>query len=208
MLPDHLKGTLLREDRARIEQHLGSCPDCSAELEVLRLMASEAVPDPGDEFWAALPDQVYRAVQRQDRPEDVSWFSELLGGARRAGWGWATAMAAVLVLLSWVALRPLPHQAPGSDAKRGALPGVDIIGEALNDGDVSQADLERLSAWAHQELLSLQSGFPESSERANGTLLPGLGVDLDEELASLSEEQLDTLIDTLIDTVDPDDEEA
>jgi anti-sigma factor RsiW len=208
MLPDHLEGTLLRTDRARVEEHLAVCPDCTAELEVLRLMASEAVPDPGDGFWAAMPDQVYREVQRQEKRKGDSRLAGLFRAASPARWGWAPAMIAVIALLSWVALRPLPHQAPGAAAKRGTLPGVDIIEEAANNAEVSQADLDRLSAWAHQELLSLQNGLPESPDRASGMLLTGLGVDLDEELASLSEEQLDTLIDTLIDAVDLDNEEA
>jgi anti-sigma factor RsiW len=208
LLPDHLEGTLSRGDNAKVEQHLAVCPDCTAELAVLRLMASETVPDPGEGFWAAMPDQVYRRVQRQKQREGDSWLSGLIRGVFPARWGWAPAMIAVIALLSWVALRPLPHLPPDANAKRGTLQSVDIIEEATNNANVSQADLDRLSAWAHQELLSLQNGLPESSDRTIGALLTGLGADLEEELASLSEEQLETLIDILIDNVDPEHEEA
>ena len=197
LLPDYLEGTLHHQDRVIVEEHLAVCSDCAAELELIGLLASEAVPDPGEAFWAAMPGQIYREVRRHGRGQRFSWIFGLFRGGAAARWAWTTAMIAVITLLSWAALRPFSHQAPVPVAKRSTLSSVDIIGEASNNADIGQADLDRLSAWAHQELLSLQNGLPDALVNGKGTHLTGLGVELDEELASLSEEELDILIDTL-----------
>jgi len=212
VLPAYLAGTLGSDDRVRVEEHLAACRDCTAELDLLRMMATEPVPDPGEGFWEALPHRIYPEVQRQRRRQWPSRLSDLLRGANIPRWGWAAAAAAV-ILASWLVVRPLPDRALRAAAKHRPAPAVDIIQEASNNTEIRPEDLERLSTWAHQELLSLQDGLADLSANGNGTRVEGaLNVDLEDELASLSDEQLETLIDTLDrgshdeDTEDPEEE--
>jgi len=200
LLPAYLAGTLGDEERIRIEGHLAECGDCTAELDLLRLISGDPVPDPGEAFWKSFADRLYHDVQRHRRRQWPSRLADLFRGAYVPRWAWGAATAAVLIVATWLVVRPLPDRASPTAARRQPAPAVDIIQEAANNKEVRQEDLERLSAWARQELLSLRNGLPDLSAGGNGAL-PGsaLNVDIEDELASMSEEQMEVLIDTLSD---------
>ena len=65
MLPEYVADALEEEDMARVREHLIACSDCAQEAALLRMMADEPVPDPGEAFWAEMPGRVYRAVQQK-----------------------------------------------------------------------------------------------------------------------------------------------
>jgi len=76
-LPAYREQALDRTENLLIESHLASCDECRTELSLLRLMAEETVPDPGEAFWAAMPDRIYQAVQNSQPKEksfNLSWL--------------------------------------------------------------------------------------------------------------------------------------
>jgi Putative zinc-finger len=197
LLPAYLEGTLSAPERARLEAHLAGCSDCAAELNLLRIMAAEPVPDPGETFWESFPEKVHREVWHRRRP----WHfrpGDLFRGATLPRWGWAAGAAAAVILTTWLLARPVPPRDPSPVAKHRPAPAVDIIQEAANSSEVRPEELERLSAWAREELRSFQDGLTDLSAGGSDALLGGaLNVDVEDELASLSEEQLEVLIDSL-----------
>jgi hypothetical protein len=211
LLPAYLAGSLVDEERSRVEEHLAACRDCAAELDLLRMLSPEAVPDPGDAFWGSFADRLYHDVQRHRRRQWSSRLADLFRGALIPRWAWAATATAALIVATWLVVRPVPHRAPVSAAKHRPVPAVDIIQEASNSNEVRQEDLERLSVWARQELLSLRNGLTDLPGGGNGAGgESALNVDIEDELASLSEEQLEVLIDSLNDDAPNDamDEEA
>ena len=195
LLPAYQGKMLSPADADRIEKHLSACEDCGEELSLLRMMSEEPVPDPGDAFWAAMPDRIHRAVWSQQRSGRRSPLSELLQGLVVPRWGWATSAVLMVAVVSLLLLRPVYHQSPATSAKHKPATTHDIITEALNGTDIHPGDLDQLSSWAHQELLVFKNGLADPSFNGNGALVTGL--DFEDELAALSEEELDRLIDTL-----------
>ena len=81
-LPSYLEGKLEHGKTALVELHLARCADCAEELTLLRLLANDPSPDPGEAFWASLPDRVYREVRQQCRDADT--FTTATEAARAA----------------------------------------------------------------------------------------------------------------------------
>lgn len=94
--------------KLRAEVHLDSCKDCRAELALLRILAEEAVPDPGAAFWQAVPENVYRALEREESERREGGLQHLLVAFGRLlmpryALPVAAAVAAVIV---WLFLAP------------------------------------------------------------------------------------------------------
>jgi anti-sigma factor RsiW len=89
LLPAYLNQALDQAENLMIKSHLASCDECRTELSLLRLMAEEPVPDPGEAFWAAMPDRVYQAVRKRQTNKktfDLAWFLDRMALPR---WIWA-----------------------------------------------------------------------------------------------------------------------
>lgn len=71
MLSAYHDGELSGADRAQVESHLRTCPDCAALLESLvRIDAAVEVPDPGPEYWESVNRGVDERVGREEaRPK-------------------------------------------------------------------------------------------------------------------------------------------
>jgi len=119
-----------------------------------------SVPDPGEAFWKSFADRLYHDVQRHRRRQWPSRLADLFRGAYVPRWAWGAATAAVLIVATWLVVRPLPDRASPTAARRQPAPAVDIIQEAANNKEVRQEDLERLSAWAARSSFRSGTAFP------------------------------------------------
>ncbi len=188
LLPAYLEAGIPDSDRERIELHVASCDDCRMELSLLRTMAEEQVPDPGEAFWATLPDRVYREVRRQDRdrPRGLSAFFGRIFAPR---WAWATAALAVITLtvVVWYALRPAPIQMAGTQLPDTGGVYVDVLAtDQVRIAELSPPEVDSLDAWASTELAPLKEGvidmFLNAPEGA-----------VDERLADMNTQELEHL---------------
>ena len=106
LLPAYGAQTLDRTEKLMIESHLKSCDDCRIEVSLLRIMADDAAPDPGEAFWAAMPDHVYQAVQKNDRRERKAFdLSRVLDWMTLPRWTWAAATVGTVLIISWEGYR-------------------------------------------------------------------------------------------------------
>ena len=108
LIGDELDGALRPGDRARLEDHLKSCPDCRALAADFRAIAAEAkalpAEDPSEEVWPAIRAKVARAHNARPAPA----FAHL-----RLKWAWAAgflflgaAIGIVVGLRPWTAGTP------------------------------------------------------------------------------------------------------
>ena len=104
LLPWYVKGRLGAEDLARVEAHIGACPDCQRDLKFERRLESEVASLPVDVElgWASMLDRI--TPSGPDAPSR-SWLADAshaaAGRARRTAppWlGWALAAQALLFL--------------------------------------------------------------------------------------------------------------
>ena len=180
-------------DRVRI--HLESCGDCREELDLLGLLAEETVPDPGEEFWAAMPDRVRRAVRERKEEKGHFGLSRVLDWFILPRWAWTAAAAGVVLLVSWVAFGPLkaPERTPSAEYEiSDAIMPADTSGSDPSQiSELDRDELDTAAAWAEKELASV------ARELEHG-MVNGVDTDLYEELRQLNAsevEQLSTLVD-------------
>jgi hypothetical protein len=185
LLPAHFERKLDQAARKSVEQHLASCGDCRTEIEILRLLAAEAVPDPGEAFWAALPGRVYREVQEQQKqPRSLMG---VLGSLIQPRWAWATAVVIMTVASVWLLTRPVPMHIAGIATPDNGSPYEEmLVAESIDVEDLSTADLESIDAWASRELAALLDAAAD---------LPSNGQDLsiDDKIAELNTQELEQL---------------
>ncbi len=185
LLPAYREQALDRKEQENVEQHLSVCGDCRTELELLRVLASNPVPDPGEAFWAALPGRVYREVQeRQKRPRGLMG---VLGNLIQPSWAWATAAVVMTVASAWLLTRPAPmHIADIASPDNGSPYEEMLVADSIDVEDLSNADLESIDAWATRELASLREGVADM-------LTNGSDLSIDDRLAELNTQELEQL---------------
>jgi len=192
LLLQYGQGSLGREEHTRVEQHLIGCEDCREELALLRLAAAEEVPDPGDAFWAGLPDRIYREVRQQKAPERGTigqvfaffWESIALRPVRVS----ASVVAAVLVVSLFVVgtRRQEPVAVSAGDEyvyDDPAGPDAAFSAPLPNVAELTPTELDAAAAWAGKELSSMAL----EAETVRGTLSES---DLSEELSELNSHEL------------------
>jgi len=186
LLPAHLEGALDPSAQREVEQHLAACHDCRTEIDMLRLLAAENVPDPGEAFWAALPGRIYREVQEQQRGTGrLTWA---LDRFLRVRWALA-AMAAVLLVVSlaWF----LTSSAPMKLAETVPADSTASYDDMLDPGTIEVAELgdtelRSLDAWASGELVALIG-------EASDLITNSQDLSLDDRLAELNPQELEQL---------------
>jgi len=188
-LPALLEGSLENGARVQAEKHVASCADCAAELALLRELAAEPVPGPGEAYWATPPGKHARDLQEAGAPGRPGKFADWLAGLAPPRWGWATAVVLVAALAAWYAMAPQHGRMRDILAKRGAAQQVRVVEDPASLSGVHPPDVGELSSWAHRELLSAQKDLEEpvlgSSVIDNG---------LDDDLVALDQKQLDELV--------------
>ncbi len=190
LLPAYREQKLDPREQGLVENHLQSCRDCRTELSVLRLMAEEAVPDPGEAFWAAMPGRVFRAVQEQKTRKKSFGLARLLDRTILPRWGWAAATVGTVLIISLFMSRPVQKGPEPAQPQ-----GYEFTGETEVRGSVSLAELDtdELSAidtWAGGELASIAY----ETEQVDGN---NRDIDIYEELGDLNASEVEQLSETL-----------
>jgi hypothetical protein len=187
LLPAYLEHGFDKVEQARIDQHLKSCEDCREELSLLRMMAEDAVPDPGEAFWAEMPDGIYREVRRLKQRKKPASLSDVLGGLFIPRWAWAAAAVAVVAVAGFLLYRPATVELTALAPMGGEAPYEDIVSaEPMDIAELDERELDMVATWVDKEFAAI------SDEVATYTTSGGNG-DIEDEFANLDAKQLERL---------------
>ncbi len=100
MLPQYVRGAVSAENSEEIMAHLAVCADCRDEAALVKDMASQRVPDPGEAYWTVLRSEVRRQTRRP-ADEHKPWGKRLFSLLRPVPVA-AFAIAALIIVLSTV----------------------------------------------------------------------------------------------------------
>jgi len=180
LLPAYREQTLDPAENLLVESHLASCDECRTELSLLRLMAEETVPDPGEAFWTAMPDRIYQAVQKsrtKKKSFDLSWLFDRMALPR---WAWAAATVGAVLIISWFVFTPLQNRPetpqPQGD---GGYAGVTVTAGSVSVADLDEDELSTIDSWTGSELGSI-------AQEAEPVLGPGRDADIYEAFEDLN----------------------
>ncbi len=191
LLPFYQKNMLEPLERDQIDRHLVACEDCRTELQVLTLMADEAVPDPGDAFWATMPGRVRRGIQAERNAQPTSILERLRGFAAPGRLAWTSAAIAVLALVTWHLYRPaFVGILDPSFSNNGVTIVADAPVELLNVAELTQTELTAVSQWA-------QNAIDPIHEQVGAYVQETDDRSISEDLSSLSARELDRLYELL-----------
>jgi hypothetical protein len=100
--------------RSQVEKHLETCADCRLEIKLLRTLTAEPVPDPGEAFWAAMPERIYRNVQKMQEKKRLIDISSLWNRMLfRDGHG-ASRLSGLVLMVTLLIVKPSPKEIPES----------------------------------------------------------------------------------------------
>jgi anti-sigma factor RsiW len=186
LLPAYMEQALDQAEKLRVVSHLASCDDCRTELSLLRMMSEETVPDPGEAFWAAMPERVSQAVQKRLTKKKTFDLSRLLDRMTFPRWTWAAATVGTVLLISWFVITPVQKntELPQSEAD-------EFSDELSATGSVSVADLDHdevstIDTWAGSELASI-------GQEAEPVLVSGRDINIYEEFEDLNAREVERL---------------
>ncbi len=149
-LSEYLDDELSPAERAALEAHLGSCPDCAATLADLeRVVARAASLDdrpPERDLWPAIAARISAPAA----PRVIELATRIPAPPRRFSFtaGQLVAAALALVFMSggavWLLRQPpVPHAAAGP-VPAGPVAGTSFVSSTWNGYDAAIADLERV----------------------------------------------------------------
>jgi hypothetical protein len=187
MLPAYLEQRLEEEWALQVEKHLKTCADCRAEIKLLGMMISEQVPDPGEAFWAAMPERIYRNVQKMQKKKRFIDISSLWNRMLLPRWVWSVAAAGLVLVVTLLIVKPLPKDISsitpnGDDAAYDESTIMDTPGLT----ELSQTELEDVSRWADNELAALESEIVD-------VLISAPERDIHEDLSDLNHQEIERL---------------
>lgn len=190
LLPSYLEGKLEHDPAKRVELHVARCADCAEELNLLRSLAAEPAPDPGEAFWSSLPDRVYREVQRHNRSSSPSQSPGSIAAFFLSRWTQGAVATAAVLLVSWLALRPAPVELSKTDGPVQAFSSEDIYSEPGDslETELKLADAGRLENWMERESTPLRDAVERVAAAGNGP-----DRSLEEYLSALDRDQLEAL---------------
>lgn len=193
LLPAYVGEELNQADLSLVEEHVRTCADCTQEATLLRMMADEPVPDPGEAFWAEMPGRVYHAVQHQDKKGPQRNLHALLQRMILPRWAWAAAAAGIVLAISWFIMQPVPQEAtapvlPGEEYSYEDVSNHDAVlpHTSVNMVELTSSELDAVDAWAATELsaIALEAGTNVANV---------FDTDLNEELAELNSQEAERL---------------
>lgn len=190
LLPAYVSKELDRDTSNRVESHVASCSDCREELSLLTMMSEEAVPDPGEAFWAQLPGRIEREV-RDRKASRKFGLSGLFDRMVLPRWAWTAAAVGALVLVTWFAVDPLKHRGEDPalhevyDAGYASLHDPVLTHPSTNMNDLSDPQLATIDSWAGQELKTIAVEAE--------AVLPTADKDEYDELAELNGQEIEKL---------------
>jgi len=190
LIPAFLAQELERAERDIVTEHLESCSDCKMELILLRTLAAETVPDPGDAFWEETPGTIYRAVQREKARKkrfDLSWFAGRISMPR---WALTAATVSVMLTISLLTLLSVQHRPDSSRSPAYVFSDDTMTYGSINVATLSQDDIDSINSWAGGELSSI-------AQEVEPVMAGTRDTDIYEELASLNASEIDTLASTI-----------
>ncbi len=192
LLPAYLEEGLAHAEKLRVDRHIASCEDCRAELSLLRMMADEPVPDPGEAFWAAMPGRIYRDVRHQEQKSIKHWGLSILSDRLFAPrWAWATAAIVIVTVLSWYMVRPPSMDIARTIPPQNGAPLEDVIpAESVDVAELSSSEIDAATQWAQNEFAPIQETITKDSSENTER-------DFSEDLSQLSPRELDRLYEML-----------
>jgi anti-sigma factor RsiW len=191
LLPAYLQKTLDPADNIRVEQHLAFCEDCRAEVALLRVIAEEPVPDPGEAFWAGMPDRIYREIQagKQQKKKRFA-LSDFPGWMFMPHLAWATAAVIVIAVVSWFMVRSAPMDVARTTQPATGTAMEDSAAEPVNLAELSSAEFDAATQWAQNEFAPIEQAITNDTQEHTSR-------DLSEELSELSSGELDRVYEML-----------
>lgn len=92
LLPEFVHGLLDPEESEKVTDHLHTCRECVLEVQVLRQLADEVLPEPGPWFFDGLPEKVTAEIEVRRKKKMRMLFPVWAGGV-------AAAVLAVIIFL-------------------------------------------------------------------------------------------------------------
>ena len=187
LLPAYVDQMIDRAEKRTIESHLASCDDCRTEVSLLRMMVEETVPDPGEAFWAAMPDRVYEAVQKRQTKKKTFGLARPLDWMALPRWTWAAAAVGTILIVSWLVVTPSQKITvmPESQGDEFSYETPDT-GSFVSVADLDQDDLSTIDSWAGSELASI-------AQEAEPVLASSGDADIYEEIEDLNAQEVERL---------------
>jgi anti-sigma factor RsiW len=186
LLPAYLEQALDQSDKRRVEGHLTSCDDCRTELSFLRMMADETVPDPGEGFWAAMPERVSQAVQKRQTKKKAFDLPRLFDRMTFPRWTWAAATMGTVLIISWFIISPLQKNAGMPPQSQGDEVADETAAGSISVADLDHDELSTIETWAGGELASIAQETESFLENRRNT-------DIHEELEELNIGEIEQL---------------
>ena len=195
LLPAYREQALDQTENLLVENHLASCDDCRTELSLLRMMAEETVPDPGEAFWNAMPDRINQAVQKPQPKKkifDLSWLFDRMALPR---WAWAAATAGTVLIISWLVFTPLQNKPETTQSQGDEYAGVTVAAGSVSLADLDQDELSTIDSWTGSEL----GAIAQEAEPVIGT---GRDADIYEAFEDLNAREVERLSTMLVQLVE------
>ena len=191
LLPAYREQALSQAENIRIENHLASCDDCRAEMSLLHIMAEERVPDPGEAFWAALPDRVFRAVKNHQTKKKTFGLAWLLDRMVFPRWTWTAATVGTVLIISWLIITPLQKKSDMPQSQGDEYPGETVAASSVSVADLDHDELSTIDSWAGSELAFI-------AQEAEPVLGTGRDADIYEEFEDLNAREVERLSKMLV----------
>ncbi len=191
LLPAYAGEELGPADITRVEGHLRACADCAREAAILRMMSDEPVPDPGDAFWTAMPERIYRAVQRERAIKPRHRVFDLLHSMTFPRWAGAAAAVGIILIVALLLMHSLRQQTPGplTAGDEYSLDDASNRDPVLRHtsttiAELTPSEVDAVDAWASTELTSI-------AREADANAANMFDTDLSEDLAELDSHEVD-----------------
>lgn len=194
LMPSYIERLLSEDQIIIVEAHLEECQDCRMEIAVLKMLAEERIPDPGEEFWQEIPYRVKAEMEREMTAQPKTGACgplRILDRFIQPRLAWALAASVFAALVIWGAATYYQSE---THRTASVAPEVFLEDDYYNVSGLAAIyeadDIKGLSAWAD---VGLKEMYGQMEMVLNGT-----DIDVYEDLFGLSARELERFM-TLID---------